>query len=67
MILYLDAAGKAPPIPAAAQNLAIINGPYVGINAAITKIQNSKLYNKSTFFVIKIYTRKNGTNTKTTE
>lgn len=32
----LAAAGNAPPIPAAAQNLAIMNGPYVGIKAAIT-------------------------------
>ena len=34
---YIDAVGKAPPIPAAAQNRAIINGPYVGMNAAITE------------------------------
>lgn len=34
---YTDAVGNAPPIPAAAQNLAIMNGPYVGMKAAITE------------------------------
>lgn len=51
MFPYLDAAGNAPPIPAAAQNRAIINGPYFGINAAIT----NKHFNQVFLLVYKIH------------
>lgn len=50
---YHAADGNAPPIPIAAQNRDIINGPYVGMNAAITGIKS-----KTTIKSQRIYVRR---------